>query len=177
METKRLVLIPAQDIWNKFYGITKDCGDINEGYILKEGKAIPHITLVKFSFDKSIISLNDIWTGLDKKIPRVIFKGFYYDLADECYKWVGVSVIRNEIIEIQNEYRQKLKNMGVNPSERKGNSFYPHLTFLRTKNSLQDIAFRLNDFSFLFEGEIRFHLAIGDTDEIGQVTGVVKSIT
>ncbi len=174
MTLYRLILIPETDTMDMFYNITSNFVDEKLPYLTSPKTSLPHITFTKFEMQNEV-ALKNIWEqckGAD--IPEITFNAINFS-AGEDHTWALLFTERDKIVPLQEMLYNKVNKHGGETDHRVGNTYNPHLTLLCANTNATDIINKLNDYSLPFKNTALWKIAIGVSDDVGQINEIIFS--
>lgn len=151
-------------------------GSIEDGYCLRPGKALPHVTLCQFRVLNDNAPKALVNEFVDKDIS-VDIMGIYLNpgKAEHAGKvWIGYSVKRTSVlIDYQAEIVRALKSSETNILTATGNDYFPHFTLARLPENHPDFDITGYLKTLLINRPVQCTVRLGLSDENGQYLSVL----
>jgi 2'-5' RNA ligase len=156
------VLTPVQDnIVDKFYNITNNLESIADDYLLQKKRSLPHITITKIELEEK--QLLETFNKIKSiSLPKVTPAGLA--LLNKGHNNFAYILLKRT--ELANYFKTICKTVEIEYDE---DIFMPHISLLSFKVDESIVIEKLNDYKFIFNEDIKYKVAIGITDEVGQV--------
>lgn len=156
---------------NKLIELANKFSHLSAGYLLGE-RSIPHLTVCQFLADQRKIDL--IWyevnEAIKEKVIALSFSEFSYLYIHEVY-WIA---LRPEVKEQLFAVRKIVEGIIQNPLGRRPEGYDPHLTLINTRDA--NCGELIGEVAKEY-GQIKdkFVLVLGECDNLGQVTRLLKT--
>ena len=173
------VLLPPDNFADLYIDFSQDnFSGIQDGYCLKQGRALPHITLcqARINTQDQLDDLMGSLENVDKAFSAAIEFGSYYasKKPDKAIVYTGLAVrVPNDPLQaLHNLVYKKHRNLQLEVLNPSGEEYWPHLTFARFKDSavIPELSFPERFWLTIPDWRVAF----GVSDEAGQFLSEIE---